>query len=94
MLMADKTDTKSIQQQIRSSTNSAGAKCKSSFHQRQAFQASVSFHGFCNRFCAFVADLVLALHNACQRSRKTLKRNANAAAKTKIEKFISQDVVS
>jgi hypothetical protein len=46
---------------------------QTSSHKAQYLQAAVSFHGCCNRFCAFVADLVIPLHSRHQTSRTTIK---------------------
>jgi hypothetical protein len=53
---------------------------KTESHKAQILQAAVCFQGCCNRFCAVVADQVVALHSKRQPSHNTMqKRNAISA---------------
>jgi hypothetical protein len=67
---------------------------KTSSHKAQISQAAVSFHRCCNRFCAVVADFVVALHSTRQRSRTTIKKETKIQQEKKTQNFISQGTAS
>jgi hypothetical protein len=67
---------------------------QTSSHKAQLSQVAVSFQGCCNRFCAVVANLVVALHSTRQRwrraagnRRKTCSRNGIGKNITRIRVF-------
>ena len=53
---------------------------QTSSHKVQHLQAAVAFHDCCNRFCAIVADLVVALHSTRQRWRRATHKGGKYTA--------------